>query len=562
MLIAVKSFSVIERIVFVLLIVGMLGSVIWMLSMLNQRSSVFVPAQGGTITEGIIGTPRFINPILAESTVDDDLTRLVYSGLMRSLDGQPIPDLAESYTASADGTEYTFILRNDAMFHDKTPVTADDVLFTITSIQNSAIKSPDRASWTGVLAEKIDTRTVKFTLTQPYAGFLDNMTVGIVPRHLWSSLPSDQFATTDLNIQAVGSGPYKIKKIKRNSTGAPEKITLVSFNKFALGEPLINRIIVQFYANENSLRQAVTKGPVDAVSAFDPEIVSELASKKRVTVHTTPLPRVFGLYINQNEAPLFLDKNITKAFNIAINKSAIVRRVLYNYGTPLEGPIPPNVLGYTEPSESLRTMTSEARKETANRMLDQAGWRLNQSGVREKDGTPLAFSIATSNTPELKEVATMIKEQLSEIGVTVTVQVFETGNLEQDIIRPRQYQTLLFGQVIKHDTDLFAFWHSSQRNDPGLNIALYTDTKTDAILNTAVETLDPAERAQLYREFTENLNNDNPAIFLYAPDLIYVADKRIQGVSLEHVKTTSDRWNNVYTWYVHTNNLWKPFINQ
>lgn len=554
---AIRSFSIVERVAFLVLIAVLIASVAWMLALLNKDHSIRVPAAGGTYTEGVLGTPRFINPVLADSSVDEDITRLVYAGLMRSHGTGVVPDLAKSFTVSDDGLTYTFTLRDNVTFHDKTPVTADDVVFTIESVQNSAIKSPKRASWTGVAVEKLDAQTIQFQLSQPYAGFLQNTTLGILPRHLWGSLSPEQFSFNELNVRAVGAGPYKIKRIQRTKAGVPEKITFTAFKNFAPQQPYIKRVIVRFYANKAELETALTKGGVDAISAIDPETAAQFASKNKFDVLTTPLPRVFGLYFNKNEAPIFLDTDVVEALDVAINKAAIVKRVLQDYGTPLDTPIPPGVLGY-EPATTSE-LTTEERKSQAGSILDKAGWVLNEDAQRVKDGSPLSFTLATSNSPELKEVAAMIKEQLAEIGISVDVQVFEAGNLEQDIIRPREYQALLFGQVIQHDTDLFAFWHSSQRNDPGLNVALYTDTETDRALSSALEISDNAERKELYASFTEAIKKDKPAIFLYAPDFIYVTKKRYPGILLDTVRKTADRWNGIHTWYLDTNNVWRIF---
>jgi len=161
---------------------------------LEQRLLVAVPAEGGRLTEGAIGSPRFVNPLLAISDSDRDLTTLAYAGLMKEDGtGNLVPELAESYTESADGKTYTFVLRNGAKFSDGSNVTADDIVFTVEKAQDPALKSPEYANWSGVAVRAVDSRTVEFTLAKPYAPFMENTTLGIMPEHLWKDVADEDF---------------------------------------------------------------------------------------------------------------------------------------------------------------------------------------------------------------------------------------------------------------------------------------------------------------------------------------------------------------------------------
>ena len=138
----------------------------------------------------------------------------------------------------------------------------------------------------------------------------------------------------------------------------------------------------------------------------------------------------------------------------------------------------------------------------------------------------------------------------------------EPGDLNQDIIRPRKYDALLFGEIIGRDLDFFPFWHSSQRNDPGLNIALYTNITVDKLLETARTTLDVGERIKKYEEFEKTINNDAPAIFIYAPEFIYVASPKIHNLSLGNVTIPSERFLDIHHWYIETERVWKIFAKE
>ena len=164
--------------------VVLIGTVLAMLALINVRLSIEVPEEGGSITEGIVGTPRFINPVLSISDADNDLTALVYSGLMRKSSEGLVPDLGESYTVSEDGKVYTFTLKDNAVFHDGKKVTANDIAYTISLVKDPVVKSTKRAAWEGVDVNVIDDKTVEFILAEPFSLLLNNTTLGILPKHI------------------------------------------------------------------------------------------------------------------------------------------------------------------------------------------------------------------------------------------------------------------------------------------------------------------------------------------------------------------------------------------
>ena len=560
---AISSFSKKEWKVFIFLIIVLLISTVFLLEKVNKYFMVEIPTNGGAISEGIIGTPRFVNPALALSDADKDLVSLVYSGLMRKdVDGTLIPDLAEKYDISKDGLSYTFTLKNKIYFHDKKPVTADDVLFTINQIKDPLTKSPKKGSWDGVNVEKIDEKTIKFNLKQAYASFLDNATIGIIPEHIWKDSPIEQ---NTANINAVGSGPYMISNVNKQSSGVINYYDLVPFNKFALGTPHVTKITLHFYANEEDLMIAMGNGTINQVSSITTENAKKLEDKNYLT-KTSILPRIFGLFFNQNQAQIFTDKAVVKAINEAIDKDKIVNDVLGGYGVAIDNPIPPSMIDY----EKLSAPNKESHAEKIAKAIDiltKDGWKKNADGYLEKTTTVkkkkttslLEFSISTSNAPDLAKSADLIKQNLEEVGIKVNVKTFEIGNLNQSVIRPRDYDALLFGQIINHESDILAFWHSSQRKDPGLNVAMYANPKVDKILEDAFVTIDIESRIKKYAQFEEEIRNDVPAVFLYSPDFIYVVSKDLKGVSINHLTSPSDRFSNIYMWYTATDSVWKIF---
>jgi len=558
------TFSKKERIIFVILLLTLLISTISILESLNKSLMVSMPLRGGSISEGIIGTPRFINPILANSPADLDLVSLIYSGLMRkNPDGTLALDLAEKYTMSKDGLIYTFILKNKIYFQDGKPVTVDDIIFTINEIKDPIIKSLRKVDWDGVNVKKIDDQTIEFSLKKPYPSFLENLTLGIMPQYLWNN---SSIELNNANTSPVGSGPYLIKNVSKESSGVINSYELESFKKFILGEPYITNVSLHFYLNEEDLIRALEDGTVDQISSLTP-LNADILKERNYQIDSSVLPRVFGLFFNQNKNHLFTDKVIARAIDQAIDKDKIIREVLFGYGVAIDEPIPPNMIAYQKLSKK-NNPSREVVLQNIQNSLTKDGWVKGPDGFlkktttnksKKKTSATLEFSISTGNAEELTKTAEIIKQDLAKIGMKVNIKTFEIGNLNQSVIRPREYDSLLFGQIINHESDLFAFWHSSQRKDPGLNIAMYTNTKVDKILENAAVTLNEQARIKKYAQFEDEIKKDMPAVFLYSPDFIYVISKNLKGFSIDHLISPTDRFSNIYLWYTKTENVWKIF---
>lgn len=562
---AIQTFSLTEKILFGIFATIFALSSLLMLLEINNRFLVEVPRFGGTHREGVIGTPRSINPLLAISETDRDLSMLIYSGLMRiTPEGDLIPDLALDYTVSEDGMEYTFTIRGDAVFHDGEAVTADDVVFTVKRAQDPAIKSPKRSDWEGVGVEKVSDQEVRFLLPQPYSPFLFNTTLGILPEHIWKEVSVEEFPFTQRNVDPVGSGPYKVSQIKRNSAGILERVTLESFANFTLGKPYIQTIVFTFFKNEDDLITALKNGSIDAINSISPHKAVELDTTKQWNVLHFPLPRIFGVFFNQSQAPILASNAVRQALVAGVDRTQIITDVLAGYGTETTSPIPANLVSFTTltPTSTEHTST-QTPTERAVQILTDAGFARNENGIMEretKDGADVAtLTIATSDVPELVAVAERVVAQWREAGIDANLKVFDRNDFTQNVIRPRRYDAILFGEVIGRDLDFYAFWHSSQRTDPGLNIADYANIDVDAALE-AVRTLeDGPERIEKLRTFTTEVAQDAPAAFLYSPDFIYIVPQTLEGIIPKYIGTPSDRFLAVYSWYIETDTVWSIF---
>lgn len=557
-----QSFTLAEKTVFYVFVGLFIFSGLALLWKVNSSFLVEVPERGGTIVEGVIGNPRFINPVLALSEADKNLSALVYSGLVRSTpDGELKEDLAESISIEDGGLKYTVKMRSDATFHDGEPVTADDVIFTIQKITDPMIKSPRRGNWDGVGIEKIDDYTLTFNLKKAYAPFMENMTVGILPKHIWKNVSDDEFAFSQFNTFPIGSGPFVVNKVERNSGGIPNYYVLKPFESSLSGSPYIRILAFRFYSNEDSLFSALNHGEIESIAGISPEKANLLTQSGKKVI-SSPLPRIFGVFFNQTQSKVLLNKEIRQALDLAAPKESIVKDVLGGYAIPIDGPLPPGIFEWSARQSDAGSY--EERFAQAEKLLADAGWKRNAAGVLEKkSGTStmeLSFSISTGDAPELKAVADKLVEAWRRLGARVEILVFETGDLNQNVIRPRKFDALLFGTVVGRDSDVYPFWHSSQRNDPGLNIALYTNPRADKLLEDARVANDPQIREDKYKAFDEEVRKDVPAVFLYSPNFLYVVPEKVKAITLGGLSNPQDRFSSISNWYIETDKIWEIFI--
>lgn len=558
-----RSFTIAEKATFYFLAAVFIISGSALVWKVNSAYLTEVPARGGTLTEGVVGNPRFINPVLAISEADKNLSSLLYSGLVRlTPEGKVENDLAENVTISENQLKYSIRIRQDAKFHDGANVTADDVIFTVSKIVDPAIKSPKRGNWDGVTAEKIDEYTVTFTLKQTYRPFIYNLTLGILPKHIWKNVSDDEFSFTQFNTLPIGSGLYKVDRVERNNGGIPNFYRLVPVERASQGAPFIKNLVFKFYPSELALIDAYNNGEVNSLSGISPEKLLELDIKNSKVV-ASPLPRVFAVFFNQSQSKVLLNKEVRQALDLAAPKEDIVENILGGYATAIDTPLPAGI--YPWASER-KDPSPEERLEAAKSILTKAGWKLNEdTGVLEKkSGTGtmnMSFSISTGDAPELRQVASELAGAWQKLGAKVEILVFETGDLNQNVIRPRNFDALLFGEVVGRDADLYPFWHSSQRSDPGLNMALYANSRADKILDETRKTSDARDVEKDHKAFVEEVRLDVPAVFLYSPSFLYVIPEEIGALNLGSLSTAQDRFLGIENWYLETDKVWNIFTN-
>lgn len=368
-----------EKILFFIFIGTFLLSFFYLSFNFYFKNTEIQPAKGGIFAEGAIGQPRFINPIYSSfSDIDQGLTELIFSGLMKyDNQGKIILNLAEEYKILNNGIVYEVKLRENIFWSDGFPLTVDDVIFTIETIQNPDYKSPQIPAWLGVEIERVSDLIVRFKLRNPYSGFLENLTQKIIPKHIWKDIPAENFHLSGYNLNPIGSGPYKLKSLERNRKEQIVSLNLIRNQKYFGKTPYLSQISFYFFENEDDLIRNYKRGTIQGFSLKNPLTLEQLPGS--VKIYSFSLPRYFALFFNSEKSKILESQNIRLALSYGTNKNEILEKAFLNFGKIVDSPILPEIYGFNNPSEIYQFST-----ETANLLLEEEGFRKREDGLRIK----------------------------------------------------------------------------------------------------------------------------------------------------------------------------------
>ncbi len=556
-----QKFTLAEKRTALILTGLFLIGLIFLISNGISKITVAVPKQGGSWRIGTVGSPHFINPILIQDNdIDRDLSELIYNGLFKmSSDGKLSYDLAEKSEISPDGKIYTIYLKDDVLWHDGETFTADDVIFTIEAIQDAEYQSPLKYNWQGVIAEKVSDSIVRFSLKNPYEPFLQNLTLKIMPKHIWQNVSPRSFVLADYNLKPIGTGPYLFEKFQKDASGQILSYTFQANSHYYAGPPYIQDITFNFYDDFDKGVEALLKKNIDSLTDLPVDKYPALAKKLGWKVEQISLPRYYAVFFNANKNRVLSDKNVRQALSSAIDKNLIISQVLFGQANPLNTPISSGFIGY---SEELNKNNYDLNASLA--LLEKSGWvDSDQDGTREKTyskektETELTLKLVLPKNKQLEQVAELIKSSWQKLGVKVEWGSLALRDLEKDYLKERNYESVLFGNMLGVDPDLFAFWHSSQRNDPGLNLSLYGNVSLDALLEETRQTSNQDTRLTNLTKIQDILLSDSPAVFLYNPYYLYANSSTLKGNSIKIANYPSERLSDISQWYLYTKRVFK-----
>lgn len=538
------KFSFKQKFIFItcilLIVFGLIGTTIILFNHFTHE----VPAPGGSLKLGLVGHLSSLNPILSQSNdCDRDLINLIYNGLYQINGKNELePSLVEKIEISPDRKEYTIFLKDNILWHDGLPFTADDVVFTIEAIQNPKTKSPLSLNWQGVVIERISSSVVRFNLTNSYEPFLQNLTLKIIPKHIWENIPPEDLFHNEYNIKPIGTGPYLFDNLEKDSSGKISAYSLIANEHYFKPAPKITRLIFNFYDDYQSVKEALLKNEIEGFSPLSLSDYEFFVNKKSYQIKTLFLPRYFALFFNLNKT--FLNnKDLRQALDLAIDRNELIKTILHQQAFALSGPISPGFWSYLE-------LTNDFNPNQAQELINKI--------KNAKDAPPeLKLTLSLPDSQELVEVAKFLVNSWEKIGVTTDLQILPLADLEKNVIQTRSYDILLFGEIISQDPDLFAFWHSSQITDPGLNLSAYKNKDLDKLLEETRQIQNQTQRLNNLSSIQQILNQDKPALFLYNPYYLYLLPNKVKGVSIEYANLPAERWLDITNWFIKTRRVLK-----
>ena len=509
---------------------------------------VLQPVPGGIYNEGILGNYTNVNPIFATNDVDMSVSRLVFASLLRVNNDSSISyELAKNYTSNTVGNEYVVTLKDGLTWQDGKPLTVDDVLFTYNLIQNPDVNSPYQSNFAGVNIS-VKGNQIIFDLPNALASFPDYLNIGILPKHLLSSIAPSSLRSASFNTNSpVGSGPFSFGNlaVKGNDpSNAEVQISLQPFDKYVLGKPKLDLFIVHAYASKKQLVDNLTGGRLNGAEGLS-VVPSSIAKNKKYVSNNLILNAGTYLFL-KNSNPILSDQKVRQAVGLSINTDNILASLGYKTNKVDE----PFLKYQSEYNSKYAQSTSNLSQ--AESILNQDGWSMDGNSLLSKNNQELSFNLTVSSSDEYINVANKIKSDLKKVGISVNILILQPQEFSS-ALEYHQYDSILYGIGIGADPDVYAYWGSDQFSPSTLkwtNLSEYSNKNVDTSLENGRTRLDPLIRAIKYEPFLSNWQNDYPAIGLYQPRDLYITNGTIYGLSNSDLNSSADRFNNVVNWEI------------
>ena len=541
-----------------LLIIFLTGVVVGIL-LLNEQpetpnQSTSEPVAGGNYTEALVGSLQRLNPLLDYyNQVDMDVDRLLYSRLI-SFDekGYPVGDLAQSWGNSEDGTIYNIALNPDAVWHDGQPVTVDDVTFTVDLLKNGGDIVPQDLQdfWSDIEVKKLDDTHMQFKLPEAYAPFLDYLSFGILPEHIFSGKSIDEIQDMDVNIAPVGSGPYQFDQMI-SQDGQIQGVALKAFQDYYGEKPFIQQIIFRYYPDSTSAMQAYKDGLVNGIGRVTDDILADALAEPNLSIYSSRMPQLSMVLFNLQdpEADFFQKPEIRKALYMGINRQLIIDRYLNGQALLATGPIFPGTWAYYDGVAPM-----DFNPERAQQMLLDAGFTVPAEGgpVRtDTNGKALSFTLLYPDDSQHEAIASAIQANWQSLGVGVDLEAVEYSDLVSNRLTNHDFEAALVDLNLTNlpDPDPYPFWDSIQATG-GQNYSQWDNKVASEYLEEARTTLNQDDRMRYYRNFQVLFADDQPALPLFYPIYNYGVDQQVQGVRVGPLLDISDRFETVVQWYL------------
>lgn len=529
----------------------------------DESGKAIEPKSKDSIVYALTSSPTGIfNPLLNDTTYDDAVIDLTYNSLL-SFDKNlnPKPELAKSYEISDDNLSITFKLNDNIKWNDGKTLTEDDVAFTFTSLADKGYTgskygyveklkgakdyhegSVDKIE--GI--EVIDKNTIKFTFAEPYSPGLTNLgSIGIIPKHIWGEVPIAQWKDKkDLLTKPVGTGPYEVVSFTEG-----QDVQLKRNDNYFDGDVKTEKFILKV-TNEDTATGELLNGTVDVIDASNlkNKDIKELESEGMdVTSYDSNLVQYMGFNLRDKK---FQDKNLRQAFMYALDRNAMVDKLLEGNGQVVDTPMLPSSWSYPDKS----TLNNyKYNKDKAKELLKQAGYedRDNNGIVEDKDGKELVVKLTYPTGNKLREqTAPIIQANLKDIGVKMELENMEFTALMDKVVANHDFELYLMGNNLSLDPDPKPYWHSTSASDEkgnsAWNISSFKNEKADQLIEQGISVSDQKQRKEIYSQFGKLLNDEVPWAYLYSQNI-----RKAYNPHLKDFKPyTFNDFDNVKDWYI------------
>ena len=460
----------------------------------------------------IESAPTQLDPRLATDAYSERIGQLLFSRLIRSDPaGRKIGDLAERWEREGENI-YTFHLKKNVRFHDGHPLTSDDVRYTFESILDPALASPHRKNYE-ILSriETPDAATIRFILKRPHAPFLTEMTRGIVPRHLAEKNPGA------FSSHPIGSGPFRFIRYDPD-----DAVELAAFSDYFDGVPAIRRLLFRIIPEDSVRLLEMEKGNIDLLqNAFPPDALPRLQQNPRLKIIQAPSTTYTYLGFNLKD-PILQNRSVREAVALAINRDEITEYIFKGLARPAAGLLAPSHWAYASSIKNNRYDPDRSKKQ------------LDEAGFPDPPGPAPRFSLVhkTSQNELARRVAEVIQQQLSQVGIEVTIRNYEWGTFYGDI-KSGHFQLFTLSWVGVEDPDIYYnLFHSESIPPNGANRVFYRNPRLDRLLEAGRVTLDPEKRRAIYEDVQQIVAEDLPYVSLWHTMNVAVMKKEVDGYIL------------------------------
>ncbi len=513
------------------------------------KNTILIPNTGGEYIEGFIGQPSLINPILITTNdIDRDLTALLFSDL---------GILTEKIESRDHGQTWIITLKKEMWWSDGEPITANDIIYTLNTIQDFNTRSPLLTTWQGVIAEKLSDSEIKFTLKAPYVYFDDNLkSFKIIPHHIFNTIPNANLKLSNYNLEPISSGPYMFKASSKRKDGFITDYYLIPNVHYIKRKPYITNLHLKFFSSGAEAVKNFNKLEITGIGGLDYQELNNL--KVGYQAYSLSMPRYYALFLNQSVNMALKEPNVRKALSLATNKNKIIQDIFHDTTEIVTGPFTKSIKGF---DKSIYT-TEQFSIENAQKILDESGWKIGEDGIAEKQygrgKLKLEFEIVVPQIKFLIDTVDIIKNDWAKIGIKLLPIIMTPQEINDSIIKTRNYQIIIFGNILKNNPDVFAFWHSSERFHPGLNLSVYENKTVDKLLENIRKDPNETSRQKSLSKLQSIILTDTPAIFLFSPRYLYITSKNLKGFSATSTFTTpSDRFTDIANWHLNTKRVFK-----